>query len=518
MSTFYEQLQRSNDTQKSAVIIPDGPQLSYSRFLSAIQSFQVELAHLGLAKNSAISIALQNGLEFAVAFTATTFSSYIAAPLNSAYIQSEFEFFIDDMRSSVTILPKGAVNANHPAVAAARKFGAGIAEVQWSEARGVVALDLIEPGTRLNRTTTFTFPAPPRPDQVAFVLHTSGTTGRPKAVPLTHHNMATTVKNIINTYRLTATDSSYLVMPLFHVHGLLCGFLAPLASGGKVVIPAKFSAKAFWHDFVTYRANWYTAVPTIHQILLKSPIPSPVPHIRFIRSCSSSLAPSVFHEMEMQFKAPVVEAYAMTEACHQMTSNDLPPGKRKPGTVGRGQGVDVVILDYKDKEVPQGQEGEICIRGKNVTPGYINNPKANEESFTSNGYFRTGDQGKKDEDGFVIITGRIKELISRGGENISPIELDGAMLSHPAVAEAVSFAAPDDMYGEQVNAAIVLRPGKSATEKDIQAYLASKLSKFKIPQRIFFTEVMPKTATGKIQRRNIAAQFLGDSKPIKAKL
>jgi acyl-CoA synthetase (AMP-forming)/AMP-acid ligase II len=228
------------------------------------------------------------------------------------------------------------------------------------------------------------------------------------------------------------------------------------------------------------------------------------------------LAPATFHALEKTFHAPVIEAYAMTEACHQMTSNELPPGRRKPGSVGVGQGVDVAILDRAGHRVPHGAEGEICIKGANVTPGYINNPKANEEAFTANGFFRTGDQGKFDDDGFLVITGRIKELIIRAGENISPIEVDSAILEHPAVAEAVSFAAPDEMYGQIVNAALVLKPGASATEKDIQDFLAQKLVKFKIPQTIFFTKVMPKTATGKIQRRIIADTFLNPK--VKAKL
>jgi acyl-CoA synthetase (AMP-forming)/AMP-acid ligase II len=512
MATFHDQLRANEKYSHPAVISPGGAELSYSEYSQAILAFQTELSRLGLGPNSAVSISLPNGLEFAVAFVATTFSSYVAAPLNPAYKESEFEFFIDDMKSAIVLVPEGSVDSGYPAVSAARKQGAGIVEVGWKGKKATLTLK--ESGNRLKpHLATNQVPLPPKPQTTAFVLHTSGTTGRPKGVPLTHGNMAATVSNIIKTYSLATTDVSYLVMPLFHVHGLLCGFLAQLGAGGTVVVPPKFSAHTFWQDFAKYKCNWYTAVPTIHQILLKSPKPSPIPQIRFIRSCSSALAPSVLREIEETFHAPVVEAYAMTEACHQMTSNNLPPGKRKPGTVGVGQGVEVVILDPKDNILPKGQEGEISVKGSNVTPGYINNPKANKESFTSNGYFRTGDQGKLDEDGFVIITGRIKELINRGGEKISPIELDGVMLSHPAVAEAVAFGAPDEMYGQQVNAAIVLKPGKEkTTQKDIQDFLADKLSKFKIPQKIFFTEVMPKTATGKIQRRNIAAKFLEEEK------
>lgn len=208
-------------------------------------------------------------------------------------------------------------------------------------------------------------------------------------------------------------------MPLFHVHGLLAGFLSPLFSGGSVIVPLRFSASEFWSNFISYKANWYTAVPTIHQILLQNPPPHKLPTIRFIRSCSSPLPPKTFQELEKTFNAPVLEAYAMTEGAHQMTSNPLPPAKRLPGSVGIGQGVEVRILDHNGKEASQGSEGEICIRGENVTTGYLNNPEANQSSFTQDGFFRTGDQGKQDQDGYVIITGRIKELINKGGEKIS---------------------------------------------------------------------------------------------------
>lgn len=516
-NTLHEALSVHASSQKKAIIIPGGPQLTYPQYFAAIQGLQKNLAQLNLAPNAAISLAIPNNVEFAVSFLAVALSSFLAAPLNANYKKSEFAFYIDDIKSALLLVPKGSVDKNTPAVQAAREFGTAIAEIAWNSAIGGLSFEIKDLGKLSKHSAVQGLPSPPHPSTPALVLHTSGTTGRPKAVPLTHKNMATTIHNVINTYKLTSDDTSYLVMPLFHVHGLLAGFLGPLGSGGTVIVPEKFSATHFWKDFIAYGANWYTAVPTIHQIILKSPLPSPLPKIRFIRSCSSSLAPATFHELEKTLNAPVLEAYAMTEACHQMTSNNLPPGKRKPGTVGVGQGVEVVILDQEGNKLPQGKDGEISIKGPNVTPGYINNPKANKESFTEDGYFRTGDQGKLDEDGFVIITGRIKELINRGGEKISPIELDGVMLAHPAVSEAVAFAAPDELYGQIVNAAIVLKPGyDESVESDIKDFLKKKLANFKVPTKIFFTKVMPKTATGKIQRRIIAATFL-EEKP-KAKL
>lgn len=296
-----------------------------------------------------------------------------------------------------------------------------------------------------------------------------------------------------------------LVMPLFHVHGLLCGLLAPLYSGGSLIVPLKFSATEFWRDFVGYKANWYTAVPTIHQILLKHPIPSdPPPVLRFVRSCSSPLSPTVFAQLESALGAPVLEAYAMTEAAHQMTSNPLPPAKRKPGSVGLGQGVEVRILDDQGAALPQGREGEICVRGDNVTLGYLNNAAANATAYTADGFFRTGDQGLKDEDGYIVITGRIKELINKGGEKISPIELDNVLTRHASVSEAVSFAIPDDLYGQDIGVAIVLKPGATLAAEELRKWVADSLAKFKVPKKVYFTDTMPKTATGKIQRRIVA--------------
>ena len=236
-----------------------------------------------------------------------------------------------------------------------------------------------------------------------------------------------------------------------------------------------------------YEANWYTAVPTIHQILLKNPMPDPVPKIRFIRSCSSPLSPKTFHELEEALKAPVLEAYAMTEGAHQMTSNPLPPAERRPGSVGLGQGVEVKILDQNGKEVTQGHEAEICIRGKNVMRGYLNNADANKSAFTQDGFFRTGDQGLQDKDGYVIITGRIKELINKGGEKISPVEIDNILAHSPAVSEAVCFAIPDELYGQDVGAAVVLKKDVEMDADKLRAWMATKLAKFKLPKRVSYS-------------------------------
>jgi acyl-CoA synthetase (AMP-forming)/AMP-acid ligase II len=299
-------------------------------------------------------------------------------------------------------------------------------------------------------------------------------------------------------------------MPLFHVHGLVASTLATLATGGTIVVPAKFNAMSFWQTAETFGATWYSAVPTIHQLLLArvkpgAPKPAGAAKLRFIRSCSASLPPQVMHDLEAAFGAPVLEAYGMTEAAHQMSSNPLPAnGPRLPGSVGRGTDVKVSIMDEKGSHLAPGERGEVVIQGPNVITGYENNPEANATSFVD-GWFRTGDQGVIDQAGYLTLVGRLKELINRGGEKISPREIDEVLLEHPAIAEAVCFGVPHRMWGEEVEAAVVVKG--QVTEAELLAYCKERLSDFKRPKQIHITETIPRTATGKIQRRIVAQAF-----------
>jgi acyl-CoA synthetase (AMP-forming)/AMP-acid ligase II len=356
--------------------------------------------------------------------------------------------------------------------------------------------------------------AAPGIDDTALILHTSGSTGRPKRVPLSHANLSISTRNVADTYQLTADDVSLCVMPLFHVHGLVASTLATLATGGTVVVPAKFNPLSFWRVARDHGATWYSAVPTMHQLLLARAEPGAKPvgaeKLRFIRSCSAALAPQVMHDLEAAFGAPVLEAYGMTEAAHQMASNPLPPASRKPGSVGSGTNVGISIRDEKGNPLPAGERGEVCIHGPNVIRGYENNPEANATAFFGD-WFRTGDQGVLDAAGYLSLTGRLKELINRGGEKIAPREIDEVLLAHPAVAEAVCFGAPHPTWGEEVAAAIVLREGSEASESDIIAHCRERLADFKRPKQIFITTGIPRTATGKIQRRLVAQAFSGQA-------
>jgi len=338
------------------------------------------------------------------------------------------------------------------------------------------------------------------------MLHTSGTTSRPKRVPLSHQNLLTSARNVSSWYQLGPEDVSLCVMPLFHVHGLVASTLATFKTGGTVAVVPKFNPLSFWPTVKEYRATWYSAVPTIHQVLLarskKGSRPPGVEHLRFIRSCSAPLAPQTMADMEERFGLPVVEAYGMTEAAHQMASNPLPPGIRKPGSVGTGTSVEVAILDEAGSLLAHRERGEVCIKGPNVFGGYEDNPDANNASFT-NGWFRTGDQGFLDENGYVTLVGRIKELINRGGEKISPREIDEALQCHPAVAEAVCFGIADRVYGEEVAAAVV--PKYEVSEAELIKHCTSLLADFKVPRVIHIVDAIPRTATGKIQRRIVAS-------------
>jgi acyl-CoA synthetase (AMP-forming)/AMP-acid ligase II len=486
-------LLQHGDAKKVAV--NTGNQLvSYQELTDLIDDLADQLSNLGVRKGARIAMALPNGLEMIASFlAASTFAT--AAPLNPAYTKEEFKFYLADTGARVLIVPPASAKDARAAAAESSVVVIDCAiddkgRVQFSS-QGYLASSLERDSNQR--------------DDTALILHTSGTTSRPKRVPLSHTNLLTSARNVANTYQLTPADVSLCVMPLFHVHGLVASTLATFATGGTIVVPPKFNPLSFWATVRDSKATWYSAVPTIHQVLLsraKGSRPAGAEQLRFIRSCSASLAPQLMSDMEATFGAPVLEAYGMTEAAHQMASNPLPPLERKPGSVGQGTAVDIAILDEDGSILPVDTTGEVSIKGANVFSGYEANPEANAESF-SNGWFRTGDQGTLDQSGYLTLVGRIKELINRGGEKISPREIDEALLKHPSVAEACCFGIPDRVYGEGVAAAVVLKD--AATEKDLIAHCRSSLSDFKCPTTIYIMDAIPRTATGKIQRRNVAA-------------
>ena len=472
--------------------------ITYQELADQVDDLASQLTNIGLRKGDRIAIALPNGLEVIASFLAAS-TVGTAAPLNPSYTRDEFKFYLEDTGARALILPKD--NSNEARAAATE----GTILIIESSIDGSGRVRFASEG-KLNSSASAT-----TNDNIALILHTSGTTSRPKRVPLSHANLLTSARNVANTYQLTGEDVSLCVMPLFHVHGLVASTLATFATGGTVVVPTKFNPLSFWSTVREHRATWYSAVPTIHQVLLsrsRGARPSGAEQLRFIRSCSAALAPQVMSELESTFGVPVLEAYGMTEAAHQMASNPLPPAERKPGSVGRGTAVEIAILDEAGNLLPSAATGEVSIKGPNVFGGYEGNAEANAESF-SNGWFRTGDQGTLDHDGYLTLVGRIKELINRGGEKISPREIDEILLRHPSVAEACCFGIPDRIYGEGVAAAVVLKA--AATEKELIAHCRSSLSDFKCPTTIYILDSIPRTATGKIQRRNVSAAITAEN-------
>jgi len=501
-STLRHLLSRGED-DAVALAGPSLTPLTFAGLRAQVAETIEALNTVGIGVNDRVAIVLPNGPAMATTFVGIA-AGATAAPLNPAYREDEFAFYLSDLKARALIVEAGA---DSPALAVAARLEIPIIALRTAEGRGAGAVTHDLEGLPSEQ---------PRrrgvggPDDIALVLHTSGTTSRPKIVPLSHRNLCASAANIGQTLRFTPADRGLCVMPLFHIHGLIAGVLAPLAAGSSVFCAPGFNAFRIFGWLEEARATWFTAVPTMHQaILARAPDKGAIIHahpLRFIRSSSASLPPKVLAELEEAFGAPVIESYGMTEAAHQMASNPLPPAVRKPGSVGVAAGPQIAIMGEGGALIAPGQTGEIVIRGDNVTAGYENNPDANREGFRD-GWFRTGDQGILDADGYLSITGRLKEIINRGGEKISPREVDEALLDHPAVHQAVTFAFPHDRLGEEVGAAVVLREGMSATERELREFVHARLADFKAPRKILFVAEIPKGATGKLQRIGLAEKL-----------
>ncbi|NJM83212.1 MAG: AMP-binding protein [Tabrizicola sp.] len=439
----------------------------------------------------------------------TVAASATTAPLNPAYKQEEYDFYLSDLQAKALILPEGYEG---PALPAARAHGLVILRLSFDPADPAGQYALTAEGAAAGAPDT----APAAADDVALILHTSGTTSRPKIVPLLQSNVVASAGNIAASLALTSADRCLNVMPLFHIHGLIAAVSASLSAGGQVWCAPGFDALKFFGWLKTAAPSWYTAVPTMHQAILSRAERNAgiiaEAKLRFLRSSSASLPPQVMVALQAAFGAPVIEGYGMTEATHQMASNPLPPRMQKPGSVGIEAGPMVRIAhEIEDRLIAdKAAIGEIVISGPNVTPGYEGNPDANRKSFfMADGarWFRTGDQGSFDDEGYLSLTGRLKEIINRGGEKVSPLEVDAALMDHPAVQQVVTFAVPHPKLGEEVAAAVVLRDGMTAAEADIRSFAAERLAAFKVPRRIVILDEIPKGATGKLQRIGLAEKL-----------
>jgi acyl-CoA synthetase (AMP-forming)/AMP-acid ligase II len=487
-----------------ALSAPGGVPLTYAALRDRVDQTIADLNAMGIGRGDRVAIVLPNGATMATAFLAVA-AACASAPLNPAYRADEFEFYLSDLNAKGLIVEAGSDSA---AVAIARKLGIRLIELTARPERGAGAFDLSCTDAQPSSATAR--PGPAEADDVALVLHTSGTTSRPKIVPLSQTNVWASARNIRNFLQLSADDRGLNIMPLFHIHGLIAGITAPLSAGGQVCCTPGFNALRFFAWMDEARPTWYTAVPTMHQAILSRAAANrsviAAHPLRFIRSSSSAMPTQVIREIEEVFAAPLVESYGMTEAAHQMAANPLPPRARKPGTVGIAAGPELAIMDEGGRLLAAGETGEVVIRGENVTQGYESNPKANAEAFT-HGWFRTGDQGVLDDQGYLTITGRLKEIINRGGEKVSPREVDEVLMDHPAVAQVVTFAIPHDKLGEEVGAAVVLREGMALTDRELRDFAAQRLADFKVPRKVLFLDEIPKGATGKLQRIGLAAKL-----------
>ncbi|TVZ06397.1 AMP-dependent synthetase [Trebonia kvetii] len=477
-----------------ALVVPEsGAVLSYAGLQRALDRAAGRLAAIGVREGDRVALAAANGPALIVAFLAVVASDAVAAPLNPTLGEAELTAELGDLRVS-RLLHDGVASA----VAAADRSDVPASVIGMAE--GLLHIDG-EAGSALETAGS--------PDALGLLLHTSGTTSKPKTVPIRQRNLVASTAAVADTYALSGDDVTACVMPLFHVHGLVATVLATLSTGGTVLLP-RFRPSTFWDDAARHGVTWYTAVPTIHaRLLTGTEVGGPLEHrIRFVRSCSAPLPTALWRRYEETIGVPLVEAYGMTEAAHQMASNPLPPRERRPGTVGLGTGTEVVALDDDWRPVPPGDEGEIAVRGPSVVDEYLDNPAATFAAFR-NGWFRTGDVGRLSADGYLSLVGRVKELINRAGEKISPYEVEDVLLTHPSVAEAAAYPVPDEKYGEQVGVVIVLRG--DATPRELTLYCAERLAAFKRPVRVTILDSIPKGPTGKIQRRNLAGLVGGGS-------
>jgi oxalate---CoA ligase len=495
-------LLRQGSPSLAAIAAPERKALTRAGLFRQVAEIVGALRGLGVGRAERVAILLPNGPEMAAAFLGIA-AGAIAAPLNTAYRADELEFYLADLEARALVIQAGL---DSPARDIARRRGIAVVEVESRRSEPAGSLRLLRDGAPLAPCAA-DFAGP---EEVALVLHTSGTTSRPKIVPLTHRNLAASARNIGRTLALTTADRSLVVMPLFHIHGLVGALLSSIAAGASVYCPPGFNALRFFAWLDDSAATWYSAVPTMHQAILaragrNREILARRP-LRFIRSSSASLPPQVMLGLEETFACPVVESYGMTEAAHQMASNPLPPLPRKPGAVGLAAGPEVAIMDREGRLLPPGEPGQIVSLCDNVTRGYAGDAAASAEAFR-HGWFHTGDLGVIDEDGYLTIEGRIKEIINRGGEKIAPREIDEALMDHPSVAQALCFGVAHDKLGEDVAACVVLREGCQASEDELRDFVAIRLADFKVPRRVVFLPEIPKGPTGKLQRIGLAQRL-----------
>lgn len=484
------QAQAADTPASAALTAPNRKPVGYGDLYRHIRSAHAVLRDHDIDRRDAIAVALPEGPGFAAAILAVS-SSAVAAPLNPDLPPAELRYLLQRMQAKAIVV---ADDAPPRLLEAARDTEATILTASVLKEGHIGEGD----------------PQWPAPDDRAVLLFTSGTTARPKAVALSNRNVCLSALSMATTLSLGGDDAGLCVMPLFHVHGLVGTVLAPLLSGGSVILPGRFHAARFFEQFEESRPTWFSATPAIlHQIAERAEDQEAIikgSRLRFIRSASAPLPATLMEKLEHRFQVPVIEAFGMTEASHQIASNPLPPASRKPGSVGVADTVQITIHGTRGEELPAGTSGEILLRGPTVISGYLDDEAADGDAFRD-GWLRTGDRGYLDADGYLHIDGRLKEIINRGGENVAPLEVEAVLNAHPAVAESAVFAVPDARLGEEIAAAVVRRDGQESTTRELQDFAASRLADFKVPRHILFVGELPKSETGKLRRNALQAQW-----------
>ena len=469
--------------------------LSFGRYSKAVLQLAAAIRGKGVARGERVVVVLANGLNAAVALLAIMAAGAVAVPVNPKLKEPEIAWLIGNSAARLLI-----TDQHHGA-----SLADPVLDTDFSVADGYQPYNpyrfypLPRPRSQRGAEENWTEPSW---DDPALILYTSGTTGHPKGVILSHGNLLANAGYVCEAHRLTRDDLALCVLPLFHINGLVITLLAPLLSGGRVLMPGRFSAEHFWGWVRDYRATWFSAVPTILSLLLShgKPAAADIASLRFARSASASLPTAVLESFEGFFGVPVIEAYGISEAAGQVTSNPLPPQAHKPGSAGLAVGNRLAILDDQGRSLPAGQVGEVALKGINIFAGYLDNPGADREALRQ-GWFHTGDLGYLDPEGYLFLTGRIKEQINRAGEKISPREVEEIIHRLPEVETVGVVGVPHPLYGEEVAAFVTLRPGKSATADRIRSFCQEHLAGFKVPREVFFVDEFPKGPSGKIQRR-----------------
>ena len=472
--------------------------LDYNDLTKNIESIGRQLSSIEIKNNKICALVLPNGLDMAISFLALT--NYVTvSPLNPNYTKDEFLFFLEDLDCEFIITDN---NVSSSLIEAAKQL-----EIK------LFCIDKVKPKNELLikqvPLSSICSIDENKGDDFCLILHTSGTTSRPKQVQLSCTNIISSAFNISSVLKLEQSDKGLNIMPLFHIHGLIASLLSSIISGASLVCTNGFNALTFYGNLKNFKPTWITAVPTMYQAILSRASRNKEiiedADLRLLRSSSAAMPIATIEALENVFQCPVIEAYGMTEASHQMASNFL-DSIRKAGSVGKSAGPEIAIFKDDKLTTLANTVGEIVIKGTNVTKGYKNNEKANKENFF-NGWFKTGDLGKFDEDGFLFISGRIKEIINKGGEKISPQEVDEALMKHDAVFQAVCFSVKHEKLGEDIASAVVLKEGLTVDEKELKAHLSKSIATFKIPRQILILNEIPKGNTGKIQRIGLAKKL-----------